>query len=269
MASSAFKTSNPAFSDGLMRSLSRQPREGAFSDTVTVGGAALKSLILLILAMTTAGAVMAYFLPALTASEVGARAVPPELTGLIIVGALGGFVLAMYTIFVPSHSPYTSPVYAVLQGLALGGISTAMEAVFPGIVLQALGITFGALLAVLGLYGTGIIKVTDTFRAVIISAMFGILFVYIVTMLFGLFGIQVPFLHQLMGNGMVGIIFSGVVCVIAALSFALDFQNIVDARNAGAPKWFEWYLGFGLLLTIVWLYLEVLRLLAKMRSNNS
>jgi uncharacterized YccA/Bax inhibitor family protein len=101
-----------------------------------------------------------------------------------------------------------------------------------------------------------------------IGAMFAIIFVYLLTMLFGLFGVQVPYAHQMIhGNGMLGIGFSIFVCIIAALSFAIDFQNIIEAQAARAPKWFEWYLGFGLLLTIVWLYLEVLRLLAKLRSN--
>lgn len=267
MASTAVrKSSNPAFNAGLMKNLSRQPHTEGLSlanDTVSVGGAALKSFILLMLLMVTAGGVMAYFLPTIATT----RAIPVELIGCMVVGCLGGFVMAMYTIFVPSHSPYTAPVYAVLEGLAIGGISSAMEAVLPGIVFQATGITFGALLGILALYGTGIIKVNDTFRAVILGAMVAIIFVYLITMLFGLFGAQVPFIHQLMGNGMLGIGFSVFVCIIAALNFAIDFQNIVDAKEAGAPKWFEWYLGFGLLLTIVWLYLEVLRLLAKMRSN--
>lgn len=259
------KTSNPAFNAGLMRSLSRQPRyDSDVRDTVSIEGAALKSLLLLGLLMASAGAVMSYFLPKILETH----AFPPELGVCLVVGCLGGFVLALYTIFVPSHSPYTAPAYAVVEGLAIGGVSTAFELLYPGIVLQAMGITFGALLGILALYGTGIIRVTDTFRAVVFGAMFGILFVYLATMLFGLFGVQIPYVHQLFGNGAVGIGFSVFVCVIAALNFAIDFQQIVDAKAAGAPRWFEWYLGFGLLLTIVWLYLEVLRLLSKIRSSD-
>jgi uncharacterized YccA/Bax inhibitor family protein len=273
MATGIRQSSNPAFNAGLMNSLSRQPHSPGVpvvADTVTIGGAALKSFILLLLLMATAGAVMAYFLPTMhLALSQGVRAVPPELIGCMIVGGLGGFVLAMYTIFVPSHSPYTAPVYAVVEGLAIGSISTAMELVLPGIVFQAVGITFGALLGILALYGTGIIRVNDTFRAVILGAMFAILFVYLITMLFGLFGVKVPYAHEMLhGNGALGIGFSVFVCIIASLSFAIDFQNIVEAQAARAPKWFEWYLGFGLLLTIVWLYLEVLRLLAKLRGNS-
>ncbi|MGL4549871.1 MAG: Bax inhibitor-1/YccA family protein [Gemmataceae bacterium] len=261
------KTSNPAFSAGMMKSLSRQPHTEGIPialDTVSIGGAAAKSAILLFLLMATAVGVVAYFLPTVAAT----RTIPVELIACLVIGSLGGFAMAMYTIFVPTHSPYTAPVYAVLKGLSLGGISAAAEYAYPGIAFQAMGITFGALLGILALYGTGIIRVNDTFRAVIFGAMFAILFVYLFTLVFGMFGVRVPFMHDLMGNGAMGIGFSVVVCIIAALNFAIDFQNIVDAKAAGAPKWFEWYLGFGLLLTIVWLYLEVLRLLMKMRSND-
>src|SRR4051812_28252297 len=132
-ASGIQKTSNPAFSPTLMRNLSRQPRDEGVSyasDTVSIGGAALKSVILLMTLMVWAGAVMAYSLPTTKLTT----AIPPELIACLIVGTLGGFAMAMYTIFVPSHSPYTAPVYAVLEGLAIGGISAATELAYPGIV---------------------------------------------------------------------------------------------------------------------------------------
>ncbi|NBO91364.1 MAG: Bax inhibitor-1/YccA family protein [Planctomycetia bacterium] len=264
------KSSNPAFNAGLMQSLAHQPRNLDVSrsdvgDKVTVGGAAVKSAFLLFLLMATALGVIVTFLPTIHTT----RAIPAGLIACMVLGGIGGFGMAMYTIFVPSHSPYTAPIYAVVEGLVIGAISTAAEVGFPGIVFQATGITFGAMLAILGLYGSGIIRVTETFRAVLMGAMFALMFVYLFTFLFGLFGVQLPYAHEMMrGNGVLGIGFSLVVCVIAALNFAIDFQNIEDAKEAGAPKWFEWYLGFGLLLTIVWLYMEVLRLLSKVRSND-
>jgi uncharacterized YccA/Bax inhibitor family protein len=263
------RTSNPVFSSSLMNNLGRgRSYDDDYSlapDTVTVGGAALKTTILAGIVMGIAAAIMFTYLPVIQQT----RQIPPALMGMMLVGMIGGLVMALWTIFVPTHSPVTSCIYAGFQGLFVGGASTLFELMYPGIVVQAVGITFGALFAVLALYGTGIIKVNDTFRAVIIGSMFAIMFVYLTTLLFGLFSVQVPFLHEMVSlkGGWLAIAFSGFVCVIATLSFALDFQNIIDAREARAPKWFEWYLGFGLLVTMIWLYLEVLRLLAKIRSN--
>jgi uncharacterized YccA/Bax inhibitor family protein len=274
MASSAIqheRTSNPVFNDRLMNSLGRSRSRDDYThrgsmESVTVGGAATKTAILTGIVMLIAGGIMATAIPIV--QQTG------QLPGWILLamvgGMIGGLVMALWTIFVPTHSPITAPIYAIFQGFAMGGVSTFFELQYQGIVFQAVGITFGALFAVLGLYGSGIIKVNDTFRAVIIGSMFAIFFVYLITLLFGLFGANVPFLHDLtsLKGGWMAIAFSGFVCVIATLSFALDFQNIIDARQANAPKWFEWYLGFGLLVTMIWLYLEVLRLLAKIRNNN-
>jgi uncharacterized YccA/Bax inhibitor family protein len=267
------RTSNPVFNDRLMNSFGRSRSivrdddyVGSRSvDTVTVGGAATKTAILTGIVMLIAGAIMGTAIPIV--NQTGQ--LPGWIMLAMIGGLIGGLVMALWTIFVPTHSPITAPIYAIFQGFAMGGVSTFFELQFQGIVFQAVGITFGALFAILGLYGSGIIKVNDTYRAVILGSMFAIFFIYLITLAFGLFGVQVPFLHDMVSikGGWMAIAFSGFVCVIATLSFALDFQNIVDARQANAPKWFEWYLGFGLLVTMIWLYLEVLRLLAKIRSN--
>ena len=263
------RTSNPVFSANVMnRLIERRGYADDYTlapDTVTVAGAALKTTLLAGIVMGIAAAIMFTYLPIIQQT----RQMPPVLMGLMLTGMIGGLVMALWTIFVPTHSPVTSCIYAGFQGLFVGSVSTLFELMYPSIVVQAVGITFGALFAVLALYGTGIIKVNDTFRAVIIGSMFAILFVYLITLLFSLFSVQVPFLHDMVSlkGGWLAIAFSGFVCVIATLSFALDFQNIVDARDARAPKWFEWYLGFGLLVTMIWLYLEVLRLLAKIRNN--
>ncbi len=252
------RTSNPAFNFGGLSRLGPSERT---PDTVTIPGAALKSLILLGVLMASAITVMAIYLPTILST----RQAPDGLIVCMIAGCIGGLVMALWTIFVPRHAPVTAPIYAVLEGLALGGITTFFEAMFPGIALQAMGGTFAALLAILALYGTGIIKVTETFKAVVIGATCAIALVYLVALVVMAFGGRVPFLYE---TGWVGIGISVVICIVATLNFALDFQAIVDARDAGAPRWFEWYLGFGLLLTIVWLYLEILRLLAKIRSND-
>lgn len=257
-----YKTSNPAFSVGGLRRLTAEdrPTDVASPDTVTIQGTALKSMILLGLLMASAGLVVFNYLPMIRAGVF-----PDGLMYCLIGGCLGGLVLALWTIFAPSHSPFTAPLYAIVEGLAIGAISTVFEARVPMIALQAMGITFGALFGILALYGSGIIKVTDTFRAVVIGATMAVCLVYLATIVLRLFGLEFPYIHD---AGPIGIIFSLVVCVIATLNFALDFQNIVDAQQARAPRWFEWYLGFGLLLTVVWLYLEVLRLLSKLQSRN-
>ena len=257
----AAQTSNPAFN---FNALNRVASERA-PETVTIQGAALKTMILLGILMATAIGVMATYLPAMQGTALGAPAIPEGLILCLVGGCIGGFVMAMWTIFVPRHAPVTSLIYAVLEGLALGAISTIMEVAFKGIALQAMCGTFAALAAILLLYGTGIIKVTETFKAVVIGATMSICLVYVVAMVMSMFGVRMPYLYE---ASPIGIGISVVICIVATLNFALDFQAIVDAKDAGAPRWYEWYLGFGLLLTIVWLYLEILRLLAKIRSNN-
>jgi uncharacterized YccA/Bax inhibitor family protein len=257
------RTSNPAFSLGglnAMKGADRRATTRGPADTVTVPGAALKSMILLGILMASAITVMALYLETIRQTHT----VPNAVFACLAVGCIGGLVMALYTMFVPRHAPVTAPLYAVLEGLALGGITAVFEARFPGIALQALGGTFAAFLVMLALYGTGVIKVTQTFKAIVIGATLAIALFYLVAMVMGLFGARMPLLYE---NTALGIGISVVICIVATLNFALDFQAVIDARDAGAPRWFEWYLGFGLLLTIVWLYLEMLRLLAKLRSN--
>jgi len=196
--------------------------------------------------------------------KIGA-AISPALVPVMLVGCIGGLVMALWTVFSPRSSPVTAPIYAILEGMVIGAISAIFEYQFPGIVFQATGVTIGAFAAIMALYGSGIIKVNETFKAVLFSAMLAIGLAYLATLVLRMFGSDVPYIH---GSGPVGIGFSVIVCIVAALNFAWDFQNVVDAKNAEAPRWYEWYLGFGLLLTLVWLYLEVLRLLAKLQSRD-
>ena len=188
---------------------------------------------------------------------------------LIWIGALGGFVVALVTIFKPVWASFTAPVYALLEGVFVGGISAfyshAFERVAPGIVMQSVGLTFGTVLAMFVLYRTGVIKVTERFRSIIYTATMGIAIFYLLAMGLHLFHVDIPFLHE---GSMMGIIFSLVVVGIAAMRLLLDFDNIETGVKMGAPKYMEWYGAFGLVVTIVWLYLEILRLLSKLNSRN-
>lgn len=193
---------------------------------------------------------------------------PANVIGYAMLGCLGGFVLGMVIIFNPSSAPFLSPVYAGLEGMALGAISAGFEAKYPGIALQAAGITFGTLGGLLLLYTTGIVKATENFALGLISAMFGILALYLVEALFRAFGMYTPATELVHGNSIMSIIISGVIVVIAALNLVLDFDFIENGVKRGAPKYMEWYGAFGLMVTLVWLYLEIIRLLAKIRSND-
>jgi len=190
---------------------------------------------------------------------------PSAIYPLVMTGAFGGFVVGMATSFKRDWAPFTAPVYAVLQGLFIGGFSLIMEQRFPGLVLQAVMLTFGVMFALLAAYQSRIIRPSQTFKSVIVGATFGIMIVYLVSMVLQLFfhtGIS-----MINDSGPIGIIFSLVVVGIAALNLVLDFDFIENGVASGAPKWMEWYAAFGLTVTLVWLYIEVLRLLAKMRRN--
>lgn len=184
----------------------------------------------------------------------------------IIVGALGGFVVALVTSFKREWAPITTPIYAVLEGLFLGGLSLMYEQKFPGIVINAVGLTFGTLGALLLAYRSGLIKATENFKLGIFAATGGIALLYLVSMGLGFFGVKVPYIHS-SDSGVIGIGFSLFVVTIAALNLVLDFDFIERGAEAGAPRYMEWYGAFGLLVTLVWLYLEILRLLAKLQGR--
>jgi len=180
-------------------------------------------------------------------------------------GVFGGFIVALVTIFKPNWAPLTAPVYALLEGLALGGISAVFERTYPGVAIQAVGLTFGTLFVMLLAYKTGMIRATQGFKLGVIAATGGIALLYLVEMVLGgFFHIQVPAIN---GSGAVGIGFSLFVVVIAALNLVLDFDMIETGARNGAPKYMEWYGAFGLMVTLIWLYLEILRLLAKARRR--
>lgn len=219
------------------------------SGTMTVEGTTNKTLILLFLTMFSASWVWGD---------------PIKFIPFLIPILFGGFGIALVTIFKKEWSPVTSPIYAVIEGIFLGVISSMMESKFPGIVMQAVGLTFGVLFALLVAYKSKMIKVTDNFRLGVVAATGGIAILYFISIIMGFFGARIPFIHE---SGPLGIGFSLFVVVIASLNLVLDFDFIEKGAEYNAPKYMEWYGAFGLLVTLIWLYIEILRLLAKLNSR--
>lgn len=253
------KTSNPALGENTFRGVGGGYGYGAIdaSARMTLGGTVNKTALLLLCALATAAWTWYRFI---ATQDIG------QISGLLILGGIGGFIVAMVTIFKKEWSPVTAPLYALLEGLVLGGLSAMFDLRYPGIAIQAVGLTFGTLLALLLAYSSGMIRVTRKFTLGIVAATGGIMLFYFLQMILGFF--HVPFLSSVNGAGPIGIGFSLIVVVIAALNLVLDFDFIERGVNYGAPKYMEWYGAFGIMVTLVWLYLEMLRLLAKMRSRD-
>ena len=188
--------------------------------------------------------------------------------GLMIFGFIGGFIMALMTIFKKTWAPYTVSAYALLEGLALGGISRIFEAQYPGIASQAIFLTFGILAALLLAYKTGFIKPTENFKLGVCAATGGIFIMYLISFVMSFFGSGISILNP-NNASMLSIGFSLFVVVIASLNLVLDFDFIEEGAERGAPKYMEWYGAFGLLVTLIWLYLEILRLLAKLQSRRN
>ncbi len=241
------RSGNPA----LRASTFRQFTDTA-SETMTIMGTVHKTALSLLLLLTTA--IYTWNLP------LG----DPKATGLMFAGIIGGLILAFITIFKKHLAPYTVPGYALLEGLAMGGISKIFESMYPGIVTQAVFLTFGTLGALLLAYRSGLIKPTENFKLGITAATGGVAFVYFASFILGFFGVGVPLIH---GNSNMSIIFSLIVVGIAAMNLVMDFDFIEEGSEKGAPKFMEWYGAFGLLITLIWLYLELLRLLSKLYSR--
>jgi uncharacterized YccA/Bax inhibitor family protein len=245
-------TANPTMNEAVYR---RAGRADTYGTVMTLEGTVMRTAILLVILLITA---------AFTWTRATAGG-PPITYGLLIGGSLGGFIVALVTVFAPRWSPVTAPIYAALQGLILGAISAVFEAMYPGIAIQAVGLSVGTLAVMLFLYGLRIIRATEKFKIGVIAATGAICLAYLLDMVLSLFSIRVPFIHE---TGLGGIIFSLVVVVIAALNLILDFDFIEKGVRFQAPKYMEWYGGFSLLVTLIWMYLEILRLLAKMRSRD-
>ena len=180
------------------------------------------------------------------------------------VGAIGGFIAVLVASFKPHTSATAAPIYALLEGLFVGSITAIYGGLYNGIVFNAITLTLGILFTMLFIYKTGIIKVTDKLRMGVVMATVAIALVYLVNLILHAFGISVPYLHQ---GGTIGIIISLVIIGIAAFNLLLDFDNFDRGEKYGAPTYMEWFSAMGLLITLVWLYIEVLRLLAIMNRK--
>ena len=233
------RSGNPAFSKGF------GINQSVTGEVMTLDGTVNKTGILL--ALCIGGAYFGWNAP-----------------GLVLPAILIGFVIALFTIFRPKNSPYTAPAYAAIEGVALGGITMIFESQYPGIGIQAIGLTFGILASLLFCYKSGIIKPTENFRLMIFAGTMGIFILYLVSFIMSFFGNSIGFIHS---NGLFGIGFSLFVVAIASLNLVLDFDFIEEGAEKGMPKYLEWYGAFSLMVTLVWLYLEILRLLAKLRSR--
>jgi uncharacterized YccA/Bax inhibitor family protein len=253
-------TSNPAFNHEMFANY-EQVYGATRSTAMTIQGTIGKTFALL--AILSATAIYTW-----TATVNG------QLQGVVVPAAgIGGSILAMITIFRPSLSPWTAPVYAAFEGVFLGALSCLIEKsmlnelgqpAYPGIAIQAVSMTAGTLFVMLFVYGTGLIKVTDRLRAGIVGATGALCLVYMIAFVASLFGAHVPFIND---PSPIGIGFSIFVVGLAAFNLLLDFDFIEKAARAGAPKYMEWYGAFGLMVTLVWLYLEILRLLRKFQDR--
>lgn len=246
-------TSNPVLSNNVFS----QFGYGSRTDSMTMQGTVIKTFILLLCAMLTAGYTWIKFF------QSGAN--PESVSTLMWVGVFGGLALALATSFKMEWAPVTSVFYALFEGLFIGALSAMLEVQFHGIAIQAAGLTFGVLFTMLAVYQAGWIQVNDKFRFGVVAATGGIALFYLISMALGFFGINIPYVF---GNGLIGIGFSLFVVGLAALNLVLDFDFIERGVRANVPKYMEWYGAFALMVTLVWLYVEVLRLLSKLRSKD-
>jgi uncharacterized YccA/Bax inhibitor family protein len=245
-----YRTSNPALNDSVFTI------QDLVQEKMTIEGVAEKGLITFFVMMISGLSVFGLFITG-----------NPELAMLLsMVGWVAGFIFFFVMLFTGlAENPYAVLTYAALQGLFLGGLTTLFEASYPGIAIQAFMLTAAVFGGMLVIYRMGIIPVTENFRIALFSAMSAVFAVYMITLLFSLFnGPQIPYIH---GSGPIGIGFSLLVIGLGALCLAADFDFIERGVENGAPKNLEWRAVFGLLVTVVWIYLEILRLLAKMRSR--
>jgi len=260
------KSSNPTLNANVFTKAQSVGAGGA----MTLQGTVNKTIALLACVLVTATFVWNKFFAGMSTmaggfGEVGLAPNPMSIVGpLMMTGAIGGFIVALVTIFNKQWSPVTAPIYALLEGLFLGGISAVFEAQYPGIVIQAVALTFGTLFSLLMAYKSGMIKATENFKLGVVAATGAICLIYIVSFIMSFFGGSIPLIHS---SGTFGILFSLFVVTIAALNLVMDFDFIEHGAESGAPKYMEWYGAFGLMVTLIWLYIEFLRLLAKLQSR--
>lgn len=249
---------NPVFKESTFLDLGSGSVIGRDGGIMSLSGTVNKTGILLML--TAIAAAFAW------SQVIGLDGRPTSSTGIfMLVGAIGGFILALATTFRQQWSPITAPLYAMFEGVFLGSISAVFETRYHGVVIQAVMLTFATMLAMLFAYRSGLIRVTDKFKLGVMAATGGIALFYLVSSILGLFHVSLPILH---GSGTLSIIISLFIVGIAALNLVIDFDFIERAVAARPPKYMEWYAAFGLMVTLVWLYIEILRLLTKLQSRD-
>jgi uncharacterized YccA/Bax inhibitor family protein len=246
------RTSNPTLNDKTFAGL---PQTGVAGEAMTLQGTINKSFLLLVVLLAAALWPWSQYL-----SGGGVAAIAPA----IWIGALAGFALALVISFKATLAPYLSIPYAVCEGLAIGGFSALLEKRYPGIAVQAVGLTFGVMAALLLAYTLGLIHVTQRFRAIVVGATGAIMLLYLASFVLSLFHVAVPILGSATPLG-IGV--SLVIVCVAALNLVLSFDLIATGVANRAPRYMEWYAAFGLLVTLVWLYLEILRLLGQIRQR--
>ncbi len=249
------RSGNPVLNDETFstRNLSRTTY-GDDSNVMTLHGTVNKTLLLLLAIMVSATYTWNLFFEGRT-----------EVMGPIMIGgAIGGFVLGLVTTFKKNWAPITAPFYAVFEGLFLGALSATVETRYPGIVIQAVGLTFAVFLALLFAYKSQLIQATENFKLGLSAAMGGIFLLYLAQFVLSMFGVHIPYIHE---SGVIGIGFSLVVVVVAALSLVMNFDFIENGASTGAPKYMEWYSAFALMVTLIWLYIEMLHLLMKLNNR--
>lgn len=248
-----FKSGNPALGEKTFARLA--PAAGA-DEAMTLQGTVNRLAFLLLLVFAAAMFTWSLF------NRTG------DFTSVALFfygGVMGAFVVAIVMAFKKPWSPYLSMIYAALEGLALGGLSALLDASYPGVAFQALVLTFGILTVLLAAYTSRLIRATENFKLVVVSATGGIAVYYLISFVLSFFGIRAPLIHD---NSWIGIGFTLVVVIIAALNLVVDFDFVEKGVEQGAPKYMEWYAAFGILVTLVWLYIELLRLLVKLRSRD-
>jgi len=256
-----FRSSNPAFSEKIFS----KERVFTTDETMTIQGTMNKALLMLVLVVLGAAFTWKAYFESIPIDPLH-PAFPTSVLVWMAVGGIGGFITSLVVIFNPKSSPITAPIYAVLEGLFLGGISAFFAAQYTGnIIIQAVGLTFITFFLMLTAYRSGLIKVTEKFRTIILVATGAIALMYFLSFILGFFGLNIGFIHS---SGPLGIGISVVIIGIAALNLLLDFDFIDRASSQGAPKYMEWFGAFGLMVTLIWLYIEFLRLLSKLNSRN-
>jgi uncharacterized YccA/Bax inhibitor family protein len=246
------RSTNPAMSDRIFE---KARTVAAGSSTMTINGTLNKIGLMLLLVIAAA----AYTWKMVMGAD------PGRASTLAMTGAIGGFIMALVTIFRPRSAGITAPIYAILEGLFLGAISAIINASYPGVAFQAVLLTIGTLFTMLFLYRSGHIRATPRFRRGVMMATGAVFFAYLISWIMSLFGMPVGFIHS---AGPLGILINLVIIVIAALNLIMDFDFIEKGSTMGAPKYMEWYGAFGLMVTLIWLYIEFLRLLSRFAGRD-